>query len=102
MKDNARSWIVRRAIAVSVLLNAVMALCGTVANLVRPLSWLSFISRAIATPPSLILRHLVSLRGGSLAGVIAIEIEGVLFSLVFYALLAGLVLWLVSRRANKT
>jgi hypothetical protein len=101
MKNNTRSWILRRAIAVSVLLNAVMALCGTVANLVRPLSWLSIVSRAIATPPSLILRHLVSLHGVSLAGVISIELEAVAFSLLFYALVAGVVLRLVNRRETK-
>ena len=98
---SAHSWILRRAIAVSILLNATMALCGTLANLVQPLHWLSFISSAIAFPPSLILRHLASLNGNSLARVIAIEIEGIVFSLVFYGALAAVVLWLMSRHADK-
>jgi hypothetical protein len=100
MKDNLGSWILRRAVAAAIVLTAVMALCGTIANLVKPLSWLSYVARAIAFPPSLIARHLVSLNGGSLMGVVAIELEGVAITLIFYGLVAGLLLWFLSRRSE--
>jgi hypothetical protein len=101
MKDTLRSWILRRAIAAAILLTAIMALCGTIANLVKPLSWLSYVARAIAFPPSLIVRHLISLKGGSLMGVVAIELEGVAITLIFYSLVVGVVLWFLSRRSEK-
>jgi hypothetical protein len=102
MKDKSRSRIFRKAIMISVVLNAVMALCGTVSNLVRPLAWLSLVSRAIAAPPSLILSHVFSQKQRSLGDIVALEIGGMLFCLLLYALLAGLALWLLSRRAAGT
>jgi hypothetical protein len=101
MEGSQVKWIARRAMAVAVLITAVMALCGTLSNLVRPLAWLSYVSRGLAFLPSLIVRHLVSANPGSMAGAIALEIEGVAFCFIFYALIAALVLWLVLRQDEK-
>jgi hypothetical protein len=100
-KDSSRNWIFRRAIAVAIVLTAVMAVCGTIANLVRPLSWLHYVSLVIAFPPSLIVRHLLSINGGSMAGVIVAELEGVVFTLIFYTLLAAVVFWAMNRQTQK-
>jgi hypothetical protein len=100
--DNPRRWIFRKAITVSLMLTAVMAICGTISNLVQPLAWLSYISRAIAFPPSLIARHLITNAGGSMAAVITLELAGLAFAVIFYALLAGAVFWFLNRQAEKT
>jgi lysylphosphatidylglycerol synthetase-like protein (DUF2156 family) len=102
MKDNNRNGILRRAIAVAILLTATMALCGTVANLVKPLSWLRYVAQVIAFPPSLIVRHLIAVSGNSLMGVVAIELGGVAITFVFYTLLVALVLWLLTRRSEPS
>ncbi len=74
-----------------------MTLTGTVASLVKPLRWLSWVARAIATPPGLVLRFMIRPNGQSVVSYALAAVEGLLGSVVFYALLAWFGLWLYAR-----
>ncbi len=74
-----------------------MTLAGTLASLVRPLRWLSWIARAIATPPGLVLRLVIRPNGQSVISYAVAAVEGLLGAVIFYTLLAWFALWLYAR-----
>jgi hypothetical protein len=97
MSETAASPTPRKAIFLSVAINCLMALTGTAASLIRPLRWLGWVARIIAAPPGFLLRLVIRPAGNSVASYAIAATAGLIGSLIFYALIAWGVLWLIAR-----
>ena len=91
-----------RAAVISVNLNAVMILLGMVATCVKPLSGLAKVSQVIAIPPSFLLRLVIhpSAHASAMTVVLAM-LEGLIGSMIFYTVVAWIVLQLIALRQAK-
>jgi hypothetical protein len=85
-----------RAFVLSLLLNALMSGAGTLSEFAKPLSFLGYISQAIAAPSAFLVGHWIRPSRQSLLAIVTAGIEGFLFSLIFYTIVAwiALTLWL--------
>ena len=90
-----------RAISISVFLNCLMVVSGTIADLLKPLSGLAVVSSIIATPPGILLRWIMPLNSHSVGTVVTGAIVALAFSFVFYTLIAGMILWLWAYRRSS-
>jgi hypothetical protein len=90
----------RQSAFITVSINCVMVLAGTISSMVKPLHWLWWVARAIATPPGLILRFVIRPNGSSVVSFAVAAFAGVFGSLVIYGLLAYAALWLFDRRQS--
>jgi hypothetical protein len=90
-----------RAISISVFLNCLMVVSGTIADLLKSLSGLAMVSSIIATPPGILLRLIMPLNGHSVGTFVAGAIAALAFSFVFYTLVAWTILWLLATRRSS-
>jgi len=97
MSNTLSSQRLRQSAFISVAINCVMVLAGTVSSMVKPLHWLGWISRAIATPPGLILRYVIRPNSHSVVSFAIAAFAGIFGSLIIYGLLAWGALWLAAR-----
>ena len=100
MSEPLSSPTLRRAVFLSACINCLMALTGAISNLARPLNWMGWIARGIATPPGLVLRFVVRPTGNSVVSFAVAAFEGLIGSFVFYTLVAWGALWLYARRRS--
>jgi len=100
MSDMVASPTLRKAIFISVAMNCVMAVAGAVASFVRPLRWMGWVARAIATPPGLLLRFVIRPQGNSIASYAIAATEGLVGAIVFYIPVAWGVLRLIAKIQN--
>jgi hypothetical protein len=98
MTTNFRKSLLFRTLLISVSLNALMILMGTVGDLVKPLSWLAKLSGMIAAPPGFLIRLLIQPKLHSVAAIVAAMIEGLFGSIIFYTVAAWIVLRLLTLR----
>jgi hypothetical protein len=90
-----------RAIGLSLGLNSIMMVTGVLADGVKSLSWLGWISTVIAAPPGLIVRLVMHLGGQSVQVYVAEAIGAFLCSIIFYTVFAWLALLLIARRGSQ-
>ena len=74
-----------------------MVAAGTLARLVKPLSWLSAVSDALSAPPAFLIGWLVRPRSHEIVAYIISAILGLVISILFYAAVAWIVLRLMER-----
>jgi hypothetical protein len=101
MTSNFRASLLFKAIVISVNLNALMILLGTIGNVVKGLSILAKISNLIAAPIGFLLGWLIHPTGHSLAGIVIAALEGMIASFAFYTLVAWIVLRFAANRVSK-
>jgi hypothetical protein len=99
MKSSVRDSRLFKAIVLSVNLNALMILLGMVGNAVKSLSILASISNGIAAPTGLLLGWLIHPAGQSLFAIFFAGFEGLIASIVFYTVVAWIVLFWLQRRS---
>ena len=102
MARSSRVWLLRNALLVSVAIIGLMLVLGTMASLVRPLSWLGNISALLAAPPAFLVGRLLRPSGRSVVGFVAAEAGALIASIVFYALAAWIVLLCLSLRRSSS
>jgi hypothetical protein len=89
-----------RAFVLSVVLNSLMIMLGTLGGFVKSLSFLAIVSRMIAAPPSYLVAWLIHPKAQSVGMIAAAMVEGLTASIVFYTLIAWVVLRLAPRRSS--
>lgn len=101
MSMRLRAGLLVKAIGISICLNSVMIVAGVIGDSVKALSWVGWISNAIAAPPGLIIRLVIHLGGHSVSAYIMEAIGAVVCSIAFYAILAWVILLFVARRETS-
>ena len=103
MASKFRNSSLIKAISISVAINGFMIVLGTIGGLVKPLSGLAKFSDWLAAPPGFLIGWLIRPKAGSPAAFAIAGIEGLLVSIVFYTILAWIVLWFLTyRRRSKS
>ena len=89
---------IRIALTISLVINALMIFMGIAAGMVQPLSILGKVSDWIAAPTGFLIGSLIRPKTPSATSVISASLAGFVFSIVFYAAIAWLVLILMASR----
>ena len=92
MSTKFRHSLLFKAFLISMGLNSLMILSGTLADLVKPLALLGKLSSVIAALPGFVLRLVIQPKLHSVSGIIMAMVEGLLGSIVFYTVVAWIVL----------
>src|ERR1700722_15703199 len=103
MRTSVRKSLLFKAVIVSINLNALMILLGMIGNFVKSLSVLGAVSKVIAAPPGVLMRLLLHPRANSPVAIVAVMFGGLVVSIIFYPVIAWIVLRLMAyRRSSKT
>jgi hypothetical protein len=98
-----RNRMLGKAFSTSLVVNALMALLGMAASAFAPMSVLGKVSDLIAAPTGYLIGTLIQPKVHSAGAFVAAALEGLIFSVVFYAALAWGVLKLIAiLRSRRT
>src|SRR5271170_6884189 len=96
MKSTSSRQPIRKAFALSMCLNGLMVALGTLARFAKPLSVLTVVSDAIAAPPAFLFGWIVRPKTNQIAAYIFAAFAGLILSILFYALVAWIILRLIA------
>jgi hypothetical protein len=103
MASKFRNSRLFKAISISIAINGLMILLGTIGGLVKPLSGLGKFSDWVAAPPGFLIGWLIRPTVHSATSFAIAGFEGLLVSIVFYTILAWIVLrFLTNRRSSRS